>query len=144
MPDMLLILCPACDTANRVPADRPIEKSRCGNCHKPLFTGMPLELNAARLLRHMHESGIPLLVDFWAAWCGPCKMMAPVFAQAARKLEPRMRLAKVDTEAEQALAASFGISAIPTLMLFKNGNEIARQSGALDLQRLLSWISRQV
>jgi thioredoxin 2 len=141
---MLHVICPACDVANRMPADSPVEKSRCGKCRKPLFTGMPLELNAARFLRHFHESGIPLLVDFWAAWCGPCKMMAPVFAQAARKLEPRVRLAKVDTEAEQALAASFGISAVPTLILFSNGTEIARQSGALDLQRLLAWTRQHV
>jgi thioredoxin 2 len=142
--DILHILCPDCDVANRVPAGRPIEKSRCGNCHKPLFTSMPLELNAARFLRHMHESGLPLLVDFWAAWCSPCKMMAPVFAQAARKLEPRVRLAKVNTEAEQALAASFGISAIPTLILFSNGAEIARQSGALNLQQLLAWTNQHI
>jgi thioredoxin 2 len=136
------IVCPACDAINRIPLDKPAGEGRCGKCHKELFNGMPLELTAERFERHLQQSGIPLLVDFWAAWCSPCKMMAPVFVQAARQLQPGVRLAKVNTEKEQELAARYGIMSIPTIVLFKNGHEQARISGAMDLQRLLAWVQQ--
>jgi len=140
----LQIPCPQCDAINRVPADKSAQEAKCGKCHRELFSGMPLELNAERFERHVRYSDIPLLVDFWAAWCGPCKMMAPVFVQAARQLQSRVRLAKVNTEAEQALAARFNSMSIPTLVLFRNGAEQARISGAMDLQRLLAWTSQHL
>ena len=138
------IVCPNCDAINRIPTEKPAGEGRCGKCHKALFSGLPLELTAERFERHVQHSGIPLLVDFWAAWCGPCKMMAPVFAQAARQLEPGIRLVKVNTEKEQALAARYGIMSIPTLVLFKNGQEQARISGAMDLPRLLAWVQQHI
>jgi thioredoxin 2 len=103
---------------------------------------MPLELTAARFERHLQQSGIPLLVDFWAAWCSPCKLMAPVFVQAARQLQLLARLAKVNTEKEQELAARYGIMSIPTIVFFKNGQEQARISGAMNLQQLLAWVQQ--
>jgi thioredoxin 2 len=138
------IVCPNCDAINRIPTEKPAGEGRCGKCHKALFSGLPLELTAERFERHVQHSGIPLLVDFWAAWCGPCKMMAPVFAQAARQLEPGIRLVKVNTEKEQALAARYGIMSIPTMVLFKNGQEHARISGAMDLSRLLAWVQQHI
>ncbi len=137
----LHIVCPHCDAVNRVPADRLGAGPKCGKCHRPLFTGMPIDLDAGRFEKHATRSDIPLLVDFWAAWCGPCKMMAPVFAQAAGQLEPRVRLAKVDTDRERELSAQLGIRGIPTLILFHHGQELARTSGATNLQGLISWVT---
>ena len=138
------IVCPNCDAINRIPSEKSAGEGKCGKCHKALFNGMPLELTAERFERHMKQSDIPLLVDFWAAWCGPCKMMAPVFIQAARQLQPGVRLAKINTEEEQGLAARYGIMSIPTMVLFKNGQEQARISGAMDLQRLRAWVQHNI
>ena len=137
----LHIVCPHCDAVNRVPADKLGAGPKCGKCHRPLFTGMPIDLDAGRFEKHATRSDIPLLVDFWAAWCGPCKMMAPVFAQAASQLEPRVRLAKIDTDRERELSAQLGIRGIPTLILFHHGQELARTSGATNLQGLISWVT---
>jgi len=144
MADSLHIVCPHCDSINRVPGDRLAADPRCGACHKPLFTGQPLSLDTARFQRHLTRGDLPLLVDFWASWCGPCKMMAPVFAQAAAQLEPQVSLVKINTEEEQQLSAQLGIRSIPTLILFRNGREAARTAGAMDLASLVAWTRQQL
>jgi thioredoxin 2 len=136
----LQVVCPHCNAVNRLPALRLGEGGQCGKCHQALFTATPIELTAATIERHIARSDIPLVVDFWAPWCGPCRMMAPVFAQAAARLEPQVRFAKVNTEDQPALADRFAIRSIPTLAMFKGGRESARQSGALDLTRLTQWV----
>lgn len=140
----LQVVCPHCHTRNRLPAERLGQGGHCGACKNPLFTGQPLDLSAAAFDSHIQHSDIPLLVDFWAPWCGPCKMMAPVLAAAARQLEPQVRCIKVNTEQEQMLAARYQIRSIPTLALFKQGREIARQAGALDQGTLLNWVRQQL
>ena len=144
MSEPLHIVCPHCDAVNRIPAARLGEGPKCGKCHRPLFSGHPVELGSANFQRHIARNDVPVLVDFWAPWCGPCKMMAPAFEQAARELEPRVRLAKVNTEAEQMLGAQFGIRSIPTLALFNGGREVARQAGAMGAADILRWVRAQL
>jgi thioredoxin 2 len=140
----LHLVCPHCRSVNRVPAARLGDRPNCGQCRQPLFTAHPIALTTSDFDLHATRPEIPLVVDFWASWCGPCRMMAPAYEQAAKQLEPAVRLAKVNTEEEQALAARFGISSIPTLMLFRGGREVARQPGAMGTPDIVRWVRAHV
>ena len=124
---------------NRLPRTRLDEAPNCGRCHRAMFTGKPVALTTAAFDAHALRSGLPLLVDFWAPWCGPCRTMAPQFEAAARSLEPQVRLAKVDTEAEPGLGARYAIRSIPTLLLLHGGREVGRQSGAIGTEQIVRW-----
>lgn len=137
-------LCPGCGTLNRVDQIRLADRPRCGRCHGALFQGIPQEADDSVFERLLQNEQLPLVVDFWAAWCGPCKMMAPVFTQAAGAFEPRARFIKVDTEKAQGSAARFHIRSIPTLMIFHQGQKIAEQAGAMNPVQLKTWLERHL
>ena len=140
MTKTLHVVCPHCDATNRVPSSRLEDRPACGSCREPVFSAQPVALTAESFQKHVRRSDIPVVVDFWAPWCGPCKMMAPAFEQAAKELEPGARLAKLNTEDEHALAAQYGIRSIPTMVLFKDGREVARQSGAMGSGDIIRWV----
>lgn len=134
------VACPHCRTANRVPEARLEESPSCGACKQPLFDGHPLELSDSDFARYVANTDLPVVVDFWAPWCGPCRAMAPVFERAARELEPRVRFVKVNTDEQPGLADRFAIRGIPTIAILKNGKEAARTAGAMDAPRFVAWI----
>ena len=140
----LHVVCPHCTTVNRVLPERLHEGAKCGRCKAALFTGKPIEIGDADFETVVSKSDVPVVVDFWAPWCGPCRTMAPHFERAAAELEPHVRLAKLNTEESPQTAARFGIRSIPTLAIFRNGREVARQSGVMDSGTLVGWIKAHV
>lgn len=138
------IVCPHCYAINRVPAGKPANEAKCGRCHKQLFSGKPFPVSAKSFSIHIQNNDIPVVADFWADWCGPCKFMAPAFERVAAELEPEIRFLKVDTEAERDLADRYDIHTIPMLMLFRNGKIVAQRAGASDAQSLRAWIEQSM
>ena len=135
------ITCPNCYSTNRIPTQRLKDSPICGKCKKALFNGKPMELTAANVASVLNHNHIPVLVDCWAPWCGPCRSFAPTFEQAAKECEPYLRFAKLNTELHDAVARRWNIRSIPTLILFKNGKESARVSGALSASQLKQWVN---
>jgi thioredoxin 2 len=144
MADAVHVVCPHCDTVNRVPRAKLSAGGRCGNCHQPLFDGHPVALDTARFERHIEKGDLPLLIDFWAPWCGPCHAMAPEFERATAALEPAVRLVKVNVDEEPALAQRFGVRSIPSLVLALHGRELARTAGARSAAQLAEWVRSQL
>ena len=144
MSNAVHVVCAGCNAVNRVPRERLGEGAKCGKCHAALFAGVPLVLDEDAFVRQVSRSDLPLVVDFWAPWCGPCRIMAPAFEEAARILDPQARLIKINTEEAQGLASRLGIRSIPTLAVFKGGGEVARTAGAMDAGRLVAWVRQHL
>lgn len=142
MPDGFHVVCPECDQVNRIPRSRPAQAATCGQCGAKLFRGTAIELSGERFKRHISRTDIPVVADFWAAWCGPCRAMAPAFERTAQVLEPRARLVKVDVDAEPQLTAELGVQGIPALFIFQNRKIAARHVGAMDLNALCRWVEQ--
>ena len=140
MSETVQVVCPHCDATNRLPAERDARAAKCGRCKNPLFTGRPVALTGARFGKHLAGSSLPLVVDFWASWCGPCRTMAPVFDKAAETLEPKARFIKIDADAEQALAQQLGVRGIPALFLFKDGKVAEHHAGMADIHLFDRWV----
>ena len=140
--EMLVVACPIDASLNRVPRSKLDRNPKCGKCHSPLFQGKAVELIAANFDSHALKSDLPVVIDFWAEWCGPCRMMTPNFQAAAPRLEPRVRLGTLDTEAESAIAGRYGIRGIPSMVMLRKGREIARTSGAMPTSAIIDWIEK--
>ncbi len=139
--EVLHITCPNCLVTNRVPRDKLALGGKCGKCRDVLFSGKPIELTGGNFNQHVNNTDVPIVIDFWASWCGPCQMFAPIFTDSARELEPQARFAKLDTEAHSQLASQFGVRSIPTLVIVKNGREVARQMGVMNLSQFQAWVN---
>jgi|SRR5579872_2386076 len=139
-PDSILVACPQCHSVVRTPRDRVDQKPKCPRCKAPLLDGQPITLDSASFATHIEKGTLPVLVDFWAPWCGPCRMMAPVLERAAQQRASTLQVAKVNTDEQPQLAGRFDIRSIPTLILFSAGKEVARQSGAVDASTLNRWL----
>lgn len=143
MSDTHEVVCPSCAAVNRLPNGKPAAIAKCGVCREPLFSGHPAEATAAMFDKQVARSSVPVVVDVWAPWCGPCRMMAPAFEQAAREMEPAVRFLKLNSDEEQAVANRLGIRGIPTLLLYRNGREVARQSGAMTASQIAAWVRQK-
>ena len=144
MSEFTHIVCPYCNGTNRLPSNKISQDVKCGRCKKPIFDTKPITLTTDNISQHLEKNDIPVMIDFWAPWCGPCKVMGPNFEQASRNFKTKVRFAKVNTEDQQSLGAHFNIRSIPTLVLFKEGKEVDRVSGALDANALISWINSKL
>ena len=138
------IVCGHCGKINRLPAERAPGAARCGSCHRPIFSGHPIEVDETGFGRHVAHSDIPILVDVWAPWCGPCRAMGPTFERAAKQLEPKVRLLKLNVDTAPTIASRLRISSIPTLLLMKDGREIARSTGAVDARTIVTWTRARI
>jgi len=144
MPKTNQIVCPHCQAVNRVPAAKSARAAKCGKCKRPLFAGTPAELTDQTFAKMIAKTDVPVVVDFWAPWCGPCKMMGPEFAKAAQQLEPKIRFAKLNTQDHQLTASKYRIQGIPNMILFKNGVPVAQQAGALQAEQIKSWLESKI
>ena len=138
------VACTHCDAVNRVRGDKPASRAKCGRCHEPLFSGEPAPLSADRFIVHADRTDIPILVDFWAEWCAPCRMMAPAFKTVAREVEPLVRFLKLNVDDSQPLAVRYGVQAVPTMILLHRGQELGRVSGAMDAGSLAAWLRKHL